>query len=104
MAGAEGISGEGDDRPFLCVLEGLREQRLQEVVLSQRESVPRPRTHGAGQVGMKERIESRVLHFGSESWDLFMVNSKVDSSSPINYEFKVNISSLSRYVSLHSTR
>ena len=53
---------------------------------------------------MKERIESRVLHFGSESWDLFMVHSKVDSSSPINYEFKVNISSLSRYVSLHSTR
>lgn len=46
----------------------------------------------------------KVLHFGSESWDLFMVNSKVDSSSPINYEFKVNISSLSHYVSLHSTR
>ena len=54
---------------------------------------------------MEERVESRVLHFGSESWDLFLVNSATTSSSfPVNYEFKVNISPFLWCVSLNSTR
>ena len=105
VGGAEGIHGEGDDCSFLRVFGRILHERYEEVLLSQRESVPGSWTHAVGQVGTKKGIESRVLHFGSESWDLFLANSVADSPSfTVNYEFKVNISPCRCCVPLNPTR